>query len=121
MLVNVAPPSPLPSFFSLMARGWKNFSFYDVIVTRARGKSGPLFHLDVHDYICIVDDTRVEKDESHPGKVGMRSSRSRPSQLTSRARVCVFVTVKSVLSCYNGHSMLIAVVLPIEMFARVMY
>ncbi|CAM9419028.1 unnamed protein product [Ascophyllum nodosum] len=46
-----------------------NFSFYDLIVTKARGKSGPLFHFDVHDDIRIVHDTRIEKDESHPGKI----------------------------------------------------
>ena len=25
-----------------------SFSFYDLIVSQARGKSGPLFHFDVH-------------------------------------------------------------------------
>lgn len=47
----------------------QHFSFYDLIVTKARGKSGPLFHFDVHDDIRLVHDTRIEKDESHPGKV----------------------------------------------------
>lgn len=28
-----------------------HFSFYDLIVTKARGKSGPLFHFDVHEDI----------------------------------------------------------------------
>ncbi|CAM9136111.1 unnamed protein product [Ectocarpus sp. 12 AP-2014] len=46
-----------------------HFSFYDLIVTKARGKSGPLFHFDVHDDIRLVHDTRIEKDESHPGKI----------------------------------------------------
>mmetsp|Transcript_32736 Transcript_32736/g.41113 ORF Transcript_32736/g.41113 Transcript_32736/m.41113 type:complete len:218 (-) Transcript_32736:455-1108(-) len=46
-----------------------NFSFYDLIATKARGKSGPLFHFDVHDDVRIIHDVRVEKDESHPGKV----------------------------------------------------
>lgn len=50
-----------------------HFSFYDLIVTKARGKSGPLFHFDVHDDIRLVGDTRIEKDESHPGKVVERS------------------------------------------------
>jgi protein FAM50 len=48
-------------------------SFYDLIVTKARGKSGPLFHFDVHDDIRLLADARVEKDESHPGKVIPRS------------------------------------------------
>ena len=46
-----------------------HFSFYDLIITKARGKSGPLFHFDVHDDIRMVSDVRVEKDESHPGKI----------------------------------------------------
>jgi protein FAM50 len=47
-----------------------DITFYDLIVTKARGKSGPLFHFDVHDDIRIGPlDSRVEKDESHPGKV----------------------------------------------------
>mmetsp|Transcript_26674 Transcript_26674/g.36742 ORF Transcript_26674/g.36742 Transcript_26674/m.36742 type:complete len:356 (-) Transcript_26674:61-1128(-) len=44
-------------------------SFYDLIVTKARGKSGPLFHFDVHDDVRLRNDATVEKDESHPGKV----------------------------------------------------
>ena len=50
-----------------------HFSFYDLIVTKARGKSGPLFHFDVHDDVRLTDDVRVEKDESHPGKVIQRA------------------------------------------------
>ena len=47
-----------------------DITFYDLIVTKARGKSGPLFHFDVHDDIRVGPlDSRVEKDESHPGKV----------------------------------------------------
>jgi protein FAM50 len=50
-----------------------HFTFYDLIVTKARGKSGPLFHFDVHDDVRIgAIDSRVEKDESHPGKVVQR-------------------------------------------------
>lgn len=50
----------------------QHFSFYDLIITKARGKSGPLFHFDVHDDIRLIQDVRVEKDESHPGKVVQR-------------------------------------------------
>ncbi|OQR98386.1 hypothetical protein THRCLA_06732 [Thraustotheca clavata] len=49
-----------------------HLSFYDLIVTKARGKSGPLFHFDVHNDVRLVNDVRVEKDESHPGKVTHR-------------------------------------------------
>ncbi|CAM9158710.1 unnamed protein product [Chrysoparadoxa australica] len=47
----------------------QSYSFYDLIVTKARGKSGPLFHFDVHDDVRLLGDHRIEKDESHPGKV----------------------------------------------------
>lgn len=33
------------------------------------GKSGPLFHFDVHDDVRMHVDASVEKDESHAGKV----------------------------------------------------
>merc|ERR1711909_210518 len=48
-------------------------SFYDFIVTKARGKSGPLFTFDVHDDVRLVSDARIEKDESHAGKVVLRN------------------------------------------------
>ena len=42
----------------------QNYSFYDLIVTKARGKSGPLFHFDVHDDVRVgAIDARIEKDE----------------------------------------------------------
>ena len=50
-----------------------HLSFYDLIITKARGKSGPLFHFDVHDAIVLMTDASVEKDESHPGKVCLRA------------------------------------------------
>ena len=44
-------------------------TFYELILTKARGKSGPLFHFDVHDDVRVgAVDHRVEKDESHAGK-----------------------------------------------------
>lgn len=47
-----------------------DITFYDLIATKARGKSGPLFNFDVHDDIRVgVVDSRLEKDESHPGKI----------------------------------------------------
>jgi len=48
-------------------------SFYDFIVTKARGKSGPLFSFDVHDDVRVVNNANIEKDESHAGKVCLRS------------------------------------------------
>lgn len=46
-----------------------HFTFYDFILNRARGKTGPLFHFDVHDDVRLMHDARVERDESHAGKV----------------------------------------------------
>lgn len=48
-------------------------TFYDFIVTKARGKSGPLFSFDVRDDIRLVHDATVEKEETHAGKVVLRS------------------------------------------------
>ncbi len=44
-------------------------TFYSLIKNKARGKSGPLFHFDVHDDVRLQGDARIEKDESHAGKV----------------------------------------------------
>ncbi|XP_011696836.1 PREDICTED: protein FAM50 homolog [Wasmannia auropunctata] len=50
-----------------------HYTFYDFIVTKARGKSGPLFTFDVHDDIRVMHDASVETEESHAGKVLLRS------------------------------------------------
>nr|XP_018900945.1 PREDICTED: protein FAM50 homolog [Bemisia tabaci] len=50
-----------------------HYTFYDFIVTKARGKSGPLFTFDVHDDIRMMSDASVEKEDSHAGKVLLRS------------------------------------------------
>lgn len=49
-----------------------SYTFYDFIVNKARGKSGPLFHFDVRDDVRMTSDATVEKEESHAGKVVMR-------------------------------------------------
>jgi len=46
-----------------------HYTFYDLIATKARGKSGPLFNFDVHEDIRMVSDANIEKDESHAGKI----------------------------------------------------
>ncbi|CAG2179409.1 unnamed protein product, partial [Oppiella nova] len=51
----------------------QHYTFYDFIVTKARGKSGPLFAFDVHDDVRLVSDATVERDESHAGKVLLRA------------------------------------------------
>ncbi|KAF2074474.1 hypothetical protein CYY_004219 [Polysphondylium violaceum] len=47
----------------------QTYSFYDLIISKARGKSGPLFKFDVHEDIRLVSDATVEKDESHAAKM----------------------------------------------------
>ena len=56
------------SFFDCLSF-LQHYTFYDLIITKARGKSGPLFHFDVHDDVRLISDATIEKDESHPGKV----------------------------------------------------
>ncbi len=46
-----------------------SLTFHELIVSKARGKSGPLFHFDVHDDVRLLGDARKEKDEAHAGKV----------------------------------------------------
>lgn len=45
-----------------------NVTFYDLIKERVHGKTGPLFHFDVHDDLR-AGDVRVQKDDSHAGKI----------------------------------------------------
>lgn len=51
----------------------QHYTFYDFIINKARGKSGPLFSFDVHEDVRMICDASVEKDESHAGKVVLRS------------------------------------------------
>jgi len=43
-------------------------TFYDLIVTKARGKSGPLFAFHAQDDVRVVHDAAKEKEDSHAGK-----------------------------------------------------
>lgn len=49
-----------------------HYTFYDFIVTKARGKSGPLFQFDVADDVRLMNDATQEKQDSHAGKVLLR-------------------------------------------------
>merc|ERR1712139_702534 len=46
-----------------------SFSFHDLIKNKARGKSGPLFNFDVVEDIRMNNDSRIEKNDSHAGKI----------------------------------------------------
>lgn len=46
-----------------------NITFFELIRSKARGKSGPLFHFDAHDDVRVFNDVRTEKEDSHAGKI----------------------------------------------------
>lgn len=46
-----------------------HYSFYDFVVMKARGKSGPLFNFDVVEDVRLVDDASREKEDAHASKV----------------------------------------------------
>ncbi|KAI0688259.1 XAP5-domain-containing protein [Cytidiella melzeri] len=63
-----------------------HYTFYDFIMNKARGKSGPLFNFDVHDDVRLLADATVEKDESHAGKVVERSYYQRNKHIFPASR-----------------------------------
>ena len=65
---------------------WQHYTFYDFIVNKARGKSGPLFNFDVHDDVRLLADATKEKDESHAGKVVERSYYQRNKHIFPASR-----------------------------------
>lgn len=76
----------------------QHYTFYDFIVNKARGKSGPLFNFDVHDDVRLLADATVEKDESHAGKVVERSWYQRNKHIfpASRWEVRLWLVLLSV-------------------------
>ncbi|KAJ5068798.1 protein fam50a [Anaeramoeba ignava] len=68
----------------------QNYTFYDLIVTKARGKSGPLFQWDVHDDVRLLSDAKKEKEESHAAKVVQRSWYNKNKHLFPASRWEVF-------------------------------
>ncbi|KDE05791.1 hypothetical protein MVLG_03882 [Microbotryum lychnidis-dioicae p1A1 Lamole] len=63
-----------------------HYTFYDFIVNRYRGKSGPMFNFDVHEDVRLISDASVEKDESHAGKVVERSWYNRSKHIFPASR-----------------------------------
>ncbi|KAG9048701.1 Protein fam50a [Tulasnella sp. UAMH 9824] len=72
-----------------------HYTFYDFIVNKARGKSGPLFNFDVHDDVRMLADASVEKDESHAGKVVERSWYQRSKHIFPANRWEIFDPAKN--------------------------
>jgi protein FAM50 len=50
-----------------------HLSFYELILQQARGKSGPLFSFGVQEDVRLLSDARIERDETHAGKVLTRA------------------------------------------------
>ena len=46
-------------------------TFYDLIVNKAMGKSGPLFQFDLHEHAVASFDPRVKSQDSHAGVCGL--------------------------------------------------
>ncbi|KAF9150038.1 hypothetical protein BG015_008151 [Linnemannia schmuckeri] len=72
-----------------------HYTFYDFIINKARGKSGPLFSFDVHEDIRLTNDAGVEKDESHAGKVVERSYYERNKHIFPLSRFEIYDPEKS--------------------------
>lgn len=76
-------------------------TFYDLIALKARGKSGPLFHFDVHEDVRIgAIDVRIEKDEAHPGKVVERQWYDRNKHIFPASRWEIYDPSKD----YGGYT-----------------
>jgi len=67
-----------------------HYTFYSLLISKARGKSGPLFNFDVHDDVRMLADATVEKDESHAGKVVERGWYNRSKHIFPASRWEVF-------------------------------
>lgn len=64
----------------------QHYTFYSLLISKARGKSGPLFNFDVHDDVRLLADATVEKDESHAGKVVERGWYNRSKHIFPASR-----------------------------------
>ncbi|KAG0307989.1 hypothetical protein BGZ98_009288 [Dissophora globulifera] len=72
-----------------------HYTFYDFIINKARGKSGPLFSFDVHEDIRLTNDANIEKDESHAGKVVERTYYERNKHIFPLSRFEIYDPEKS--------------------------
>lgn len=71
-------------------------SFYDFIVSKARGKSGPLFNFDVVEDVRVVTDVNVEKQDAHAAKVVERRWYERNKHIFPASRWTQFDPKKKV-------------------------
>eukprot|EP00730_Choanoeca_flexa_P007407 TRINITY_DN12327_c1_g2_i8.p2 TRINITY_DN12327_c1_g2~~TRINITY_DN12327_c1_g2_i8.p2 ORF type:complete len:313 (+),score=71.28 TRINITY_DN12327_c1_g2_i8:48-941(+) len=75
-------------------------TFYEFIFHKTRGKSGPLFNFDVHDDVRLQHDATIEKDESHAGKVCLRSWYERNKHIYPATRWEAYDSTKD----YGGYT-----------------
>ncbi|KAJ3313326.1 hypothetical protein HDU93_004902, partial [Gonapodya sp. JEL0774] len=67
-----------------------HYTFYDFILNKSRGKSGPLFSFDVRDDVRLLLDASVETEEAHAGKVVERVWYERNKHIFPASRWEVF-------------------------------
>ena len=77
-------------FFNFLIQ---HYSFYDLIITKAKGKSGPLWNWDVHDDVRVLSDATKEKDESHAAKVVERRWYERNKHIFPASRYLILFII----------------------------
>lgn len=65
---SLAFPRPAPSLQEDLILP-HHLSFHELIINKARGKSGPLFDFGVKDDIRLLGDASMESQDVHAGKV----------------------------------------------------
>ncbi|TPX42686.1 hypothetical protein SeMB42_g04852 [Synchytrium endobioticum] len=78
-----------------------HYTFYDFIVNKTRGKSGPLFSFEVREDVRLVSDASIETDESHAGKVMERAWYERHKHIFPASRWEIFDPEKT----YGRHAL----------------
>jgi protein FAM50 len=79
----------------------QDLTFYDLIATRRR-QVGTALSFDVHDDGVGTIDTRIEKDESHPGKVVERRC-TNATNTSFRHRDGNFMILSKITGGYTIH------------------
>lgn len=77
-----------------------SMTFYELIVNKARGKSGPLFDFEVREDVRITNDATKEKKDSHAGKVVERHWYDRNKHIFPASRWEVYDPKKD----YGGYT-----------------
>jgi hypothetical protein len=65
-----------------------HYTFYELIVNKARGKSGPLFDFGVKDDIRMLGDASMESQDVHAGKVGRGGLRQHLTAASEHQHCC---------------------------------